>query len=267
MTHYELYIESNHDKKIFLTQTNTSHYIIYDEHHLNNYYYVLYNLKNNSPSQLKYSRKIFIINNDKEYIFTNSDIHVDVDFEQLGVNEMSIFFDLFKYIKENIAIQKKIFYICCLHFNEIKLELLNCFHIFMNEHNIKFLFLTNQVSFLTPEILKNSIIKRHKSKHKSIYNKQFEPRIQNIANYILNKKEMSLFLWREKLYELLISNDNIYDCFSYLIELLIQTEYINNENVDFVLQKYYKIMEKYNNNYRSIYHLEHFIVFLRNLKK
>ena len=78
---------------------------------------------------------------------------------------------------------------------------------------------------------------------------------------------MSLFVWREKLYELLILNDNIYACFSYLIELLIQSDYITETTIDDVLFKYYEIMYKYNNNYRSIYHLEHFIIFLRNLKK
>ena len=267
MSKYEKYIELCKEKKIFIDDEHSSHYILYNENHLNNYYYALYNLKDKSDSNLKYSRKIFITHNDKEYTFINSDIHVDVDFELLGVNEMSVFFELFKHIKENIVIQKKIFYICCIHFNEIKLELLEHFHIFLNEPNLKFLFLTDQISFLPNVLLKNSIIKKHKINYNSFYNKQFEPRIQNIANHIINNKEMSLFVWREKLYELLILNDNIYACFSYLIELLIQSDYITETTIDDVLFKYYEIMYKYNNNYRSIYHLEHFIIFLRNLKK
>ena len=267
MFKYDNYIKLCKEKKVFIDEKSPSHYILYNENHLNNYYYALYNLKDKSDSGLKYSRKIFITHNDKEYTFLTSDIHIDVDFELLGVNETSVFFQLFKHIKENIVIQKKIFYICCIHFNIIKLELLEFFHIFINEPNIKFIFLTDQISFLPDVILKNSIIKKHIINYKSFYNRLFETRIQNIANNIIDNTEMSLFIWREKLYELLILNDNIYDCFSYLIELLIQDNYIKESSIDTVLLKYYEIMYKYNNNYRSIYHLEHFIIFLRNLKK
>ena len=43
-------------------------------------------------------------------------------------------------------------------------------------------------------------------------------------------------------------------------------EYLNDENVDSFFPRYAEIMEKYNNNYRTIYHLERFIVYVRNLK-
>lgn len=267
MNKYEKYIDLSKENKKFINEKNDSHYILYNKNHLHNYYYAIYNLKQISPSNLKYSRKTFIIYNDKEYIFTNSDIHIDIDFELLGVNEVSVFFELFKHIKENMILQKKIFYICCIHFNEIKLELLEIFHIFMTNPNIKFIFLTDQISFLTSQILKNTLIKKPKANYNSFYNKNYESRIQLLSKYIIKKENISIFAWREKLYELLIFNDNIYSCFSYLIELLIESDYIIESSIDHVLFKYYEIMNKYNNNYRSIYHLEHFIIFLRNLKK
>ena len=62
-------------------------------------------------------------------------------------------------------------------------------------------------------------------------------------------------------------NYNIYDCFQYLIECLINDKYINTNNINSIMKEYLHIMEKYNNNYRTIYHLENFIILLINLNK
>ena len=53
---------------------------------------------------------------------------------------------------------------------------------------------------------------------------------------------------------------------NYLIGKLIQDEYIESNDIEKVLNHYHKNIYQYNNNYRSIYHLEHFIMFLINLK-
>ncbi len=102
-------------------------------------------------------------------------------------------------------------------------------------------------------------------KDEDIWNK-YESRIDIICDFIQNKNSLTILQWREKLYELLIMNDNIHDSFSYLIGKLIQDEYIQSDKIDNVLKTYNKNIHKYNNNYRSIYHLEHFIMYLINLK-
>ena len=48
----------------------------------------------------------------------------------------------------------------CLNFENIKKELLKIFYSFMNETCIKFIFISNQISFLEENILNNIIIKR-----------------------------------------------------------------------------------------------------------
>jgi hypothetical protein len=206
------------------------------------------------------------MNNDKELSFINSDIHIEIDFELLGVNENTIFFEFFTHIKENIIAHKKIFYICCIHFNEIKQELLQIFHMFMNEPNIKFILLTNQISFLTSQVLKNTIIKKQTMSYSSFYNETYKTYVDDMVDIIINDTKISLFSWREKIYIMLIKNFNIHDSMSYLIKCLITHQYIKEENIDIVFKTYFEMIEKYNNNYRSIYHLEHFIIFLRNLK-
>ena len=48
----------------------------------------------------------------------------------------------------------------CLNFENIKKELLKIFYSFMKETCIKFIFISNQISFLEENILNNIIIKR-----------------------------------------------------------------------------------------------------------
>ena len=261
-------IQSSKNLLIHHNYKSTPHYIYYSNNNYKNYCNCINDLKEVSPSQLKYSRKINIMYNDKEYFFNLSDIHIEIDFELLGVNEINIFFELFNHIKENMILNKEIIYIVCLHFNNIKKELLDIFYNFMNDSNIKFIFLTNNLSFINDKIIKQSCIRKCKNLQESKYNKTYEKSICDLSNKIISystDKEINLFQLREKLYYLLIMNFNIYDAFFYLIKLLIEKQYINNKNIGVILKKYIHIIEKYNNNYRTIYHLEHFIIYLINI--
>ena len=254
-------------KGCFLDPHSDNHFILYDTNHMNNYACVLSQLKSQSQSDLKYSRKTVIAHNDKECTFITSDIHIEVDFELLGVNENAIFFELFKHVSENMILTKSIFYIVCLHFNEMKQELLDVFHSFMNTSKIYIVMLTDEISFIPTSILSHSVIKKNKVTNHSKYNTEYEKRALFLANWIINDNKGGLFIWREKLYELLIFNDNIHKSFSFIIQKLIEEGYIQEDKLDIVLDKYHEIIHKFNNNYRTIYHLEQFIVYLRNLKK
>ena len=99
----------------------------------------------------------------------------------------------------------------------------------------------------------------------SDYNKTYKERSNEIIELILSKKEGSFTSWRDKIYNLLIWNDCIHDALSYIIKELILNGYIQENSLSLVFEKYYEIIKMYNNNYRSIYHLEHFIHFLRNI--
>ena len=153
----------------------------------------------------------------------------------------------------------------CVHFNEINRELLSVFYTFLNDSRIRIIVLSDEVSFMPSELLKHMNIQKHKGTKLSEYNRTYESRIDSISVDI-QEKQLTILEWREKLYELLIINDNIHNCFSYLIGKLIQDEYIESNDIEKVLNHYHKNIYQYNNNYRSIYHLEHFIMFLINLK-
>ena len=83
---------------------------------------------------------------------------------------------------------------------------------------------------------------------------------------IITQGNVSLFQLREQLYTFLTLNYKVHDCFANIIFNLIEISYINEENINNVLKMYNEFTEKYNNNYRPIYHLESFILFLINLK-
>jgi|TARA_Y100000992_G_scaffold112587_1_gene73486 hypothetical protein len=263
------YIEKCTDTTLFLDdEKDHKHYILYHPCSLQNYGYALLNLKEKSPSFLKYSRKTIIPYNQQMLPFQTSDVHLEIDFELLGVNEYSIFFELFRHIKENmLANVSSRFYILCLHFQEAKRELLDVFYTFLNEPKIAFLFCCTQISFLHPNMLKRCVIKKHKNPMSDLsFHTRYQERMDVIAHEIMENK-FSFFQWREKLYELLVLNYNIHDCFGYLIKVLIQKEHIHDGNIDAFFKKYFDIMMKFNNNYRTIYHLEHFIVYLININK
>jgi len=249
----------------FLSDNKDKNFILYGNNKLNNYVSALVNLKNLSKSELKYSRRIVINFNNEEVLFNISDIHFEVDFELLGVNQFHIFLTLFHHVKDNMLIDKHLFYIVCLNFQEIKLELMNIFYSFLNDSKIKFILLTNEISFLCEKIIKSSLIKKIKGKKIYISNGQKE-NIESLTSMITDPKKNSLFLLREQLYVFLTLNYNIHTCFANVIFRLIEIQYITEKNINFVFKKYNEFTEKYNNNYRPIYHLESFIIFLINLK-
>ena len=71
----------------FLMKNPNSHFILYSHDHLFNYNHILNIIKKLSPSELKYNRKTILNFNSNELSFQTSDIHIEIDFELLGVNE------------------------------------------------------------------------------------------------------------------------------------------------------------------------------------
>lgn len=95
-----------------------------------------------------------------------------------------------------------------------------------------------------------------------------EPYIKNcnkIIDIILDdSNDINYSVLRNNLYELLIYNLNIHDCIFYIIKTLIITKKIKNiESInESLLENIFIFFKYYNNNYRPIYHLENFILYL-----
>ena len=61
------------------------------------------------------------------------------------------------------------------------------------------------------------------------------------------------------LYDMLIYNYDLGECIWYIINDLIQHNYLNIMNLSDILIHTYSSLQYYNNNYRPIYHLENYV--------
>ena len=65
------------------------------------------------------------------------------------------------------------------------------------------------------------------------------------------------------MYEILIFEMNIYSVIWYILQSLINEEKkINSENISKTMIKTFEFLKYYNNNYRPIFHLENYFLFL-----
>jgi len=238
-------------------------YIIYGKENSQKYKYALEYIRPYSKSGLNYKRKIEISLNDHKYYFNISDTHFEIDFELLGTNEYNIWIALYQQIQ---VICKEIMGTCfvlCKNFHCIKDELLDIFYIFLRDHNIQFMLCTRHISCL-PDSLKRTCeiicLKEKKTKIKPI--KLCEPILDLIEGGVVD-----YFLMREQLYNLLTYNLNLHDCFYYIVYALFKRNELTTTILEKEMGSLTEILTHYNNNYRTIYHLERFVSFLILLKR
>jgi hypothetical protein len=136
----------------------------------------------------------------------------------------------------------------------MKDELLHIFYTFIRNKSISFIFTTQHVSFL-PSTLKNKCQIIHLKKGID-YSTQYITYCDEIVEFVREKKD-DLFLLRELLYNLLTYNCNMHTCFYYIYSSLLRSGHINIKFEELI-----DIIKKYNTNYRPIYHLESFVIYL-----
>lgn len=308
-TDYLNHININKVKKsdIIYKKTNNildiSNYIIYGPSGSGKYTKALKIIKNYSKSKLKYQKKLLITSNSTktEYTIKISDIHFEIDMELLGCNSKTLWYDIFNSIIDiinNNETHSGI--ILCKNFHFINNELLDIFYSYMqnnifNSINIKFILLTQHISFIPKSIINISTIitseKMSTNNYKKLYNidkscnidelnnlkhleitdKDYEIMVpyksicDNIINIILDNTTIIDFVkLRKILYDILIYHLDINDCVFYILSQLIEKNKIDyhEENIKDLLDNTYLFFKYYNNNYRPIYHLENYILYL-----
>ena len=83
-----------------------------------------------------------------------------------------------------------------------------------------------------------------------------------MLNCIINYNELNFLELRETLYEICIYDINIYLCINHIIHQLIEKKLLTSEKLNKVLVKLIDFLKLYNNNYRPIYHLERYILYI-----
>ncbi len=230
--------------------------ILYGPENSGKYTKAIEMIKPYSKSELKYKRKMEIEVNNEPYYFNISDVHFEIDFELLGTNGNSIWLEFYNNLKYIIDTQMNFGIILCRNFHFIDSELLTIFYTFMVKSNIRFILCTKYISYLPKEIKEVCNIIHFKKIYMESYDLQYKKFCNKIIEYIRNNDD-DLFQLREYLYQLLTYNFDIHKCLQYIhFELLDKLKIENpKEMID--------ILHKYNSNYRSIFHLEHFVLFLK----
>lgn len=86
-----------------------------------------------------------------------------------------------------------------------------------------------------------------------------------LLEQIIHPEQTRITDIRNNLYDLLIYNVDISECIWYLFTTLIKYKcFKKSEDITFVLNKMFVFLKYYNNNYRSIYHLESIILCMLN---
>ena len=272
--------------------------IMYGPSGVGKYSQMLFAIKRYSPSDLKYEKKISINFYKTSYYFKISDIHYEIDMALLGCQSKLLWNDIYNLIIDIINATKSnnMGIIVCKNFHEIHNELLETFYSYMqtgfssNNIDIKFIILTEEISFIPNDIINACKIINIERPSKNSYNKLFKTnldvnKIGNIKmlkakiddiNYhqivcdkiidtIIDYDNLKFATFRDLLYDILIYNINIFSCCWYILNSLTMRGKINHNNIEAILKRTYRFFQYYNNNYRPIYHLENYLLFIATL--
>ena len=232
--------------------------ILYGPENSNKYTNAIEIIKPYSKSDLKYKRKMEIELNNEQYYFNISDVHFEIDFELLGTNGNSIWIDFYNNVKYIVDTQMNIGIILCRNFHYIDSELLTIFYTFMVKSNIRFILCTRYISYLPKEIKESCDIICLKKNYIEKYDLEYKKFCKNIIDHIINKDD-DLFQLREYIYQLSTYNFDIHKCLQYIHFELIKTGKLKIDNMDEIIE----ILHRFNSNYRTIFHLEYFFLFLK----
>jgi len=309
-SHYEEYLSANaktnlHPKlsKVFIkfpTEiSKLKNLIFFGPSGVGKYTQMLSCISRYSPSELKYEKKISITFNKQPYFIRISDIHFEVDMSLLGCNSKVLWHEIYIHIIDIIYTkgENKTGIIVCKYFNEIHSELLENFYSYMQQNialsiNIKFILITEHLSFLPDSILNCCQVIHVGRPTKTVYNKCLSEKLPNklnvatitniksvkyyneslmmpykmicnkIIDNMININEMKFLKFRDILYDILIYNLDIAQCVWYILSTLIEMNQIGQFDLSEVLILTYGFFQYYNNNYRPIYHIEKYLLSL-----
>lgn len=248
------------NKTIKIIPKNFDHLLFYGPEQGNKYQHALSFISTMSPSSLNYEKKITIVYNNNDYIFKISDIHIEINFSFLGCVSKSLWDCIYNQIV--LLGHNKPFIILCKNFCSINNDLLDNFYTYMNQPNhthIHYIFLVHNISNISTHILDCCLIipfkkipKRY-DETKSISHSFVEKMVKHIEQH------KTIRDIRDVLYDLLIYQIDIYLFLYELLEFICKKNNLDDEKITKVFNEFNAILKLYNNNYRSIYHLENFI--------
>jgi hypothetical protein len=245
--------------------------IFYGPTGIGKYTQVLNVLKNYSPSELKYERKITTLTDKLNYLYKISDIHYEVDMALLGCNSKIVWHEIFLQIIDIISVkQDKIGFIVCKNFHMIHSELLDIFYSYMQHFthmntniHVRFIIITEHISFLPNKIFNNCYTISMKRPSKEKYSLIACSKINNYDNLPLSNSNIS-----ERIYKGKFNNNNSNNKKKNIIGLIknIDIQGITNikelKSFDLLYSNNSQIQELPNDNFNIICNkiIEHIII-------
>jgi hypothetical protein len=115
-----------------------------------------------SPSGLHHYKKLKYVKDKFSFMYRISDIHYEIDMASLGCNAKTVWHEIFQQCIDIITVQShKSGIFVCKNFHSIHIDLLDIFYSYMQtlfdmtSLNIKFILLTEHISFIPTIILDN----------------------------------------------------------------------------------------------------------------
>ena len=271
-----------------------SNLVLYGPSGVGKYTQALRLLKPYSPTDLKYCNTITLQSGKQEHHLKISDIHYEVDMEQLGCNSRTLWCDIHTHIIDVIRskhTEKKFGAILCKNFQKIDNDLLETFYSYIQNTDggvtVRYIFLTESVSFIPDSIISSCRVVPVPRPSKATYGrclgvntrqidtsqihniKDLKDKISyadpahsysgRIADSILDYRNIRMYEMREMLYNLLIFDIGSVEALWGAVSLLISAGHIQRVPLRHVLISCFDFLQHYNNNYRPIYHLESFV--------
>lgn len=137
---------------------------------------------------------------------------------------------------------------------KIKLTLDDKISLITNIKDIK----NNKIQCLNYDIKNNC--KKDKTKHQILEN--YKIICDKIIDKIINIDDLKYLNLRDILYDICIFDLNIMNCIWYILNTLISKELLDRKKLNNILIETYSFIKLYNNNYRPIYHLERYILYI-----
>lgn len=83
-----------------------------------------------------------------------------------------------------------------------------------------------------------------------------------IIKHMIEYKKLSFTEFRDAIYDVFIYNLDVAECIWYIVSYIIKTQKVKPETISAILLKSYSFLQYFNNNYRPIYHLESFFIYI-----
>ena len=149
--------------------------IIYGPSGVGKYSHALYMISRYSPSQLKYEKRIAVAYNKDTFFIKISDCHFEVDMSLLGCNSKHLWNEIYNQIQDIVSSRPNTTaFVMCKNFHKIHSELLETFYSYMMD-NLKFIIVSDHVSFLPDNILQRCKMIPFKRPTVTMYNKCLFP--------------------------------------------------------------------------------------------